>query len=292
MEKQIEYKFLDNTDYSEIYSAFKLAFADYQVSMDYLTEDILRNRLIKNNVKYDFSVGAFADGQLVGFTLVGIDKRQGQLTAFDASTGIIKEYRGGGVARKMFDFMLPKLKEEKVEKFLLEVLRPNENAIKAYSRAGFSIVRELDCFEFYPAKYKNSNTTDLNIEIKPVSREMIESFRGCLEWEPSWENSLNGIMSIKDGTLSLAAFLNGEAVGMLVYYPGLKWILQLIVKKGHRRCGIGTALLEELIKELPGGTERLCLHNVDESDKGMKKFLLSNGFHEIIGQYEMELNLN
>lgn len=56
-------------------------------------------------------------------------------------TGIIPTQRGKGIAKGMFEFALPGLKEQGVNKFLPEVLRPNEAAIKAYRKTGFQVFK-------------------------------------------------------------------------------------------------------------------------------------------------------
>ena len=75
---------------------------------------------------YDCSVGAYDGDKMVGLTFVGLDDWLGEKAAFDAATGIIPGYRGQGVAKAMFEFILPRLKERGVSRFLLEVLQSNK----------------------------------------------------------------------------------------------------------------------------------------------------------------------
>ncbi len=135
----LEYAFLKTEQLARISETFTIAFADYYLDMSSMSERIFTNRAVKNSVRYDCSVGVFDESRLVGVTLAGIDDWLGQPAAFDAGTGIIPDYRGRGIARKMFDFAVPKLRDYGVKKFLLEVLQVNEPAIKAYKAAGFGI---------------------------------------------------------------------------------------------------------------------------------------------------------
>ena len=90
-----QFKFLSKSDLPDVYTAFVEAFSDYAVDMRYNTEIGFANRAIKNNVEFGASVGAYDDGQMVGFTLVGLDDWNGARCAFDAMTGIVNSHRLG-----------------------------------------------------------------------------------------------------------------------------------------------------------------------------------------------------
>ena len=109
MENNINYKFLEKGDLSKIHRTFHKAFADYQVDVSYMTEEVMGYRFIKNNVQYNLSVGAYSNDELIGITMIGVDDFKNRLTAFDVMTGIVKEYRGMSVAKSMFEFALPKI---------------------------------------------------------------------------------------------------------------------------------------------------------------------------------------
>ena len=138
-------RFLSKNDLPDVYATFVEAFADYAVDMRYNAEIGFSHRAVKNGVEFGSSVGVYDDGAMVGFTLVGLDDWNGARCAFDAMTGIVKSHRGRGIAGKMFDYTLPKLKGAGVKEFWLEVLQGNTAAIKAYQKTGFSVVREFDC---------------------------------------------------------------------------------------------------------------------------------------------------
>ena len=130
---------LTGYSFTDVYHVFMEAFSDYIQDASHVTEYSFRNRAIKNGVDLDQSVGAFSNGELVGFTLVGLDQFEGSQCAFDAGTGIIKAQRGKGIAKEMFDFLAPKLARMGVERFILEVLKENAPAIRAYQKADFQI---------------------------------------------------------------------------------------------------------------------------------------------------------
>lgn len=286
----IRYAALEAVNFEQLYQTHNEAFADYQVDLSYMTKDRLRLRSIKNNVIYEFSVGAFDDDKMVGFTLVGMDDWQGEAAAYDAATGIIPTHRGKGIARGMFDFAVPGLKKVGVTKFLLEVLRPNEAAIKAYTKTGFRITRELDCFklDLKACRELKSGSDLAGIEIRPVEKDIVMGFSDLTDWQPSWENSFAAMQRIPDELWMFAAYVKGQCAGIIVYYPLLNWIMSLVIKKEYRRRGIGNRLVRYLCANLSPDLEEVKMINVERSDKGMIKFLEDTGFEFTIGQYEME----
>ena len=97
-------------------------------------------------IRLELSPAAFADGELVGFILHGVDSIDYQTTAYNGGTGIVAAHRGQRLVRQMYDSILPKLKSENVEKCQLEVITKNTPAIRAYEGIGFEKKRELICF--------------------------------------------------------------------------------------------------------------------------------------------------
>lgn len=213
-----------------LHAAFLEAFSDYAMDSRGTTESTLLLRMSKNAVQYGASVGAYADGKMVGFTLIGIDTMPQGLTAYDAATRLIPAYRGKGIARQMFDHALPELRSRGVKQFVLEVLQENGPAIKAYRSCGFEIARTLRCYV--------ANIGDLMAQT------------------PS-EVTLHG------------AYDGEECVGIMAYCARLNWLLSLIVQRTHRRRGIGRRLLGHLVRRLPQGVQHLAVLNVDGDDTGM-----------------------
>src|SRR5262249_52400180 len=158
----MEYRFLSDEDFPILYEAYLKAFSDYVVKMQPTKEQLLET-LTRRGMKYEISVGGFDNGKLVGFNLNGIDNWTEKLTVYDTSTGIIPEYRGKGITYKLFDFSFPKLRELKVEQYLLEVLDSNEKAIRAYTKIGFKEIRGFDCFIFKPGNINERRTNNNNI---------------------------------------------------------------------------------------------------------------------------------
>jgi ribosomal protein S18 acetylase RimI-like enzyme len=214
------------------------------------------------------------------------------MCAFDAMTGIVKPHRGKGLARKMFEFMVPGLKTAGIREFWLEVLQNNEAAIKAYENTGFSVVREFDCYTIALNKKANLRMpVDKMIRIKVLEKMELGFYESILDWQPSWENSFANIIRIPDETVLLEARYGGASAGLLAYYPTLNWIMCLAVDKPYRRKGIATVLLHNLKKHIKDKISVIKMLNVDHADKGMHKFLLKSGFELYVKQFEMKLKL-
>ena len=280
-----ELKFFQEKDFDAIYQCFREAFANYQVDMSYMTPEVTYNRFQKNAVQYDCSVGALADDKLIGFIMVGLDNFKGELAAFDAATGIVPDFQGKGIARAMLQKIIDQLQAQQVQKFYLEVLQPNEPAIKAYQKAGFEIQREFDCFKLDLSKPREAFDISPDIQIKALSPTAIQAFEADFEWVPSWENSVASILRIPDEKWVFGAFLEEKLVGYLVYYPAFQQILQIFVQKAHRRKHIASSLFAHVLTQV--NSPFIKFNNIDHSDATSRALLEKLGFEFVIGQFEM-----
>ncbi len=286
-----ELRFLSKDDLPDVYATFVEAFSDYAVDMRYNTEPGFTHRAVKNSVEFGSSVGAYDGGRMVGFTLVGVDDWRGTRCAFDAMTGIVKSHRGQGIAGKMFDTTLPRLRAAGVKEFWLEVLQSNAPAIKAYQRTGFKTVREFDCFQLKLEALSANGQAAGAIDVQAIERADLPLYADCLDWQPSWENSFAAIRRIPNEVLLLGAHYAGERAGVLVYYPTLNWIMCLAVDRPYRRKGIASALLHALKKRLGGGVSLVKMIAVEHADSGMLRFLKQAGFERYTALYEMRMEL-
>lgn len=117
-----EYRSLENVGIEQIYNTFIKAFSDYQVKV-YDSLDNFIHRLNSEGYNGKASIGSFENGKLVGFMLNGIRKWNGQITAYDMGTGIIKQYRNKGLTTNMFSKVKSNLIDMGVNQYLLEVIK-------------------------------------------------------------------------------------------------------------------------------------------------------------------------
>jgi len=284
-----EIKFLGETPFDAIHEAMTEAFADYLMDMSYMTKEVLWRRAMKNGVDFACSPGAFQDGRLVGLTLVGLGTWAGEPAAFDACTGIVKAHRGQGLAGRIFDAALPVLRGRGTTRFLLEVIQENEPAVKAYERTGFRITRPMVCYQRTDPRLPEASAL---VEIRPVGPEALDVLLPELDWQPSWENTFDAVRAVPDEIRLYGAFDGAACVGLAVYYPTLRWIMSLVVKRSHRGRGIGKSLLAHALRNVEPGGRSVRVNNVDASDLATVSVLQQCGFRELVSQYEMEFRLS
>lgn len=289
---KVMYKNLVNISFEELHKTFVDAFSDYAVDISYMTPDVIQNRAIKNGYDPESSVGVFNNNKLVGFTLVGIDKHCEIPAAFDIMTGLVKDYRGKGIASQMFDFIKPTLKEKKIKQFYLEVLQENKPAIRAYQKTGFTIIRSLDCFILSVKDFRITEEARIPLKFKKIDKSGIDEFETFADWTPSWENSFNSIKRIPDEIITIAAEYSINKVGLIVYYPLLNWILAFLVDPKYRKMGVGSALISQLIDQMYGKVDKIKFLNIQSEDEDLITFLKESGFDLMTGQYEMTYKLS
>jgi ribosomal protein S18 acetylase RimI-like enzyme len=278
---------LAHCGFDALVEAFDKAFADYYLKMTQSSAAWLQQRMTKNGVDLGSSAGAFDRGQLVGFTLVGVE--EDTRCAFDAGTGILPGYRGQGLAGRMIDLIVERLRPQGIERLLLEVLHPNLAAIRAYEKSGFRKVRSLDSYRLSRDRIQPRTLRDRAYTIERADKEQVLTLSDEMDWTPSWENSLRSLMRIPDEVVVIGAFNAGRCVGTLACYPTLNWIINLTVASDHRRQGIATVLVFRLWDYIAKDRKLIKLLNVDDSDHAMAAFLEQSGFERYVSQYEMEL---
>lgn len=136
----MEIRSLEGVGFDTVFRAFERAFADYEVQFG---RGQVRAMLKRRGFDPRLSFAAFDDGEIVAFTLNGAGCYGGAPTAYDTGTGTVAEYRGKGLAQKIFDYSVPRLRRAGVERYLLEVLQHNAAAVAVYAKAGFEVTREF-----------------------------------------------------------------------------------------------------------------------------------------------------
>ena len=94
---------LSKTSLDDIIECFLLAFENYFVKMPTDT-NYYKERWKASKVDLNLSYGMFDKGRLVGFIIHAVDKRAGVLTAYNAGTGVIPEYRGKRITSTIYNY--------------------------------------------------------------------------------------------------------------------------------------------------------------------------------------------
>lgn len=276
-------KTLKNIDTEIILEAFNTSFSDYFIPF-HLSLEQLKSKIKADKIHLDYSVGVFENKELVGFILHGFDIVNNKRVIYNGGTGVVPQKRGYGLTKQMYDFILPKLREQKINYLLLEVISNNIQAIKSYEKSGYTMERELKCFkgEIHPINIVNSIKIK---EIKEYNWELMQSF-----WDifPTWQNSKNVVDKLIDVNRLIGGYINNQLVGYLIYNPQSKRIQQIAVDKGFRRKKVASSLVAYVTKQFG---QNLSIINVDKRAKETDLFLLNIGFKNSIHQIEMKLEL-
>jgi ribosomal protein S18 acetylase RimI-like enzyme len=277
----ITYRLLAPADLPTLHNCFLAAFSDYQVDMR-MSLAQFEQRLARDGVKLEISAGAFDAGKMIGFYINGLGEWQGKQTAYDAGTGVIPDYRKRGVARDLFAFLVPRLKEVAVSQYLLEVLTSNQPAVALYRKLGFVETRSLAVFR--SDQPINSVRSPQSVLMRRVNKPHWELFQSFWDGYPSWQNSSDAVERVGDERVIVGAYVDDSCVGYGVVLRSSANLMQLAVAHEQRRKGIGTAILKALQHEV---SEVLKVNNVDEALKGTLAFYEASGFKLVLRQFEM-----
>lgn len=277
----LSYRLLTAADFSALYACFLDAFSDYQVDMQ-MSEQQFAQRVARDGVQLEISTGAFDGDRMIGFYMNAVDDWQGKLTAYDAGTGIVPDYRGRGVAQELFAFTVSRLKERGVSQYLLEVLTSNERAVALYRKLGFVEVRRLAVLRSQQALEPLDD-----IELRRIEDPDWKMFQSFWDGYPSWQNSIAAVERVPNDRIILAADVAGSCVGYGIVFRPTANLMQLAVAPSHRRKGIGSRLLRALSAD-----ETLKVNNIDEELKGTLTFFEANGFNVVMEQFEMSRSLS
>ncbi len=267
----MEIKSLGSTSFDTLFKAFSRAFAEYEIQPD-KTE--LQAMFKRRGFLPDLSFAAFEGDEIVAFTCNGIGNFEGVPTAYDTGTGTLKEYRGQGLATRVFEYSIPYLKERGIEQYLLEVLQHNPKAASVYRNVGFEVSREFNYFSQDNGLVRDEvKTPDMPHEIKAINIEEFERMIPAFwDFYPSWQNSFESIRRAPEAFVCFGVFTEGILVGYCVFTPASGDITQLAVDKKYRRKGLASLLLQKMLEANKYGSVKLL--NTDMAhDDSIKGFL-------------------
>jgi len=277
----MEFTTLEHLQSEQILQVINQSFADYIVPMQ-LTAEKLASKIISEQIDLSISVGAFENNQLVGFMLHGTKPSENTFKAYNAITGVLPKYRGNKLAVKMYDFLIPILKEKKYTSIQLEAITSNTPALKSYIETGFTITRILECY-----KGKNRRMEDIDPSIEIISDWQLDSFDWIWDWEPTWQNDALSINNAKDEITCFVYKVEGKVIGYLMYNNLTKRVHQFAVAREYRDQRIATKLFNALSQHDDSEVEIINL----QAEVSGAKFLNRNGFKLFVKQYEMTLPL-
>lgn len=283
-------KSLNETRIDIIHKAFLDAFSDYAEPFNLSLEQFIY-MIERRGCVLELSFGAFQNNKLIGFVLNGIGNYNGRKTAYDTSTGVIKEFRRKGIAMKILNESLPILIKGGVSQYLLEVLCNNTSALNLYQKAGFNISREFDYYIFSKANLNINNKCMRNDyhfeEIINPNWNLVKTY---WEIEPSWQNSICSIQRKINCFHMIGVFKGNHVVGFGIIEKLTGDIPQLVIAKDYQRKGLATALLNHLLNY--SKSSKIKMINIESKYLPFKEFLRSLNVPLPSKQYEMILQIS
>jgi len=269
---------LTQSDIPQLLQTINGAFKDYIVPFQ-LDIEQLRQKISMEDIQLTWSVAAFAENKLVAFMMHGLREIDRQLVVYNGGTGVLPEFRGHGLVGKMYHYLIPFFKENKVRQVVLEAIESNGAAIRAYEKSGFSINRKLLCFSGVIQPVRVSDVA----RIQPLSNFSWQEFQSFWDILPSWQSAAKSMDRLQPS--ALGAYIDDKLAGYILFNPGNKRIYQVAVAREYRRKGIGTQLFQALKEEMPA--EKISFNNVDAKAEDVKLFLEKQGLVNGINQVEM-----
>lgn len=278
----MEFKTLENTSVSEILEAFNLAFSDYVTPLQ-LTLQQLQNKIIAEDINLYWSVGAFENEKLVGYILHGFRNN----TLYNGGTGVIPEFRGKQITKKLYAFILSKIKNTSISNIKLEVITENEKAINIYEQIGFEKVRTLNCYKGV-LNFESFVSFEKDLEFVETDLKNIDS---TINYNPTWQNdnvSVSNLSNLED-IKCFQLLYQKKNIGFIIYNNTSKKIHQIkIDQNGFDRDIISKELFHFLSKKY---SNTFIVTNINDSSRITNEIFESIGLVCFLQQYEMIMKL-
>lgn len=270
-------RLLKKEDFDGLYQTFTRAFGKTSVKLQPSADEFKRRTYEKLRVDYRISAAMFDGDEMLGFILHTSNSYQGIPTAYNGGTGVLPGFRNQKTAEKLYEYLIPKIREKFIARILLEVVENNESAIKLYEKIGFHYKRKFHC-------YKQVQPLDLTHTCKIVEEDVSKVDFDFIDFEPSFIDSSE---QLKLGSEKvLVAQKEGEILGYLIFQPRLGRISQVAVAGKARRERVGESLIFAAQQH---SQKTLTIMNIPEDEVGFDRFLKRCGFENQINQFEMEL---
>jgi ribosomal protein S18 acetylase RimI-like enzyme len=209
----ITYTKLSELPIEDVVSLWNQGFEGYFVNI-HMSVDSFLTRVVNEGLSLEDSLAAHVDGQPVGIVVNGFREIEGKKVAWNGGTGIAPAYRGQGIGRKLMERNLELYDEQGVDLASLEALSQNEQAIKLYTRVGYTIIDRLAILQhleplapdILQASTQHRYSTRKG---QPGEVRSLPFYRHFSAWQTQWP-------SIKDGN-SLIVFHGNDAVGYALY---------------------------------------------------------------------------
>lgn len=256
---------------------FFQAFHDYYVDL-FKDHGYYEKRWRMAKVQYDLSFGVFHHGNLVGFVLHAIDTRDGLLTAYNACTGVLPEYRGQKLIHSIYDHSIPVFKANGIKRCTLEVITENIRAIKTYTSIGFRTTKLFHCFSgnLNGVQVQDQEIREVEFDVKSL---MSHSSK---QWY-SWENHVRALA--RGNFRAFEIHVNNQVESFFIMAPTGGYVAQIEVMTDN------ILAWDRLFSIMSRHSVHIKINNVDSRLSDKITHLLKAGLQNKLNQFEMEMTL-
>ena len=282
------FKSLEDISKEDIVATLNDAFSQYFVKINF-TPTMLQEKFLEEDFNPKYSVGAFDGENLIGVILHGFRIINSEKWVYNMATGVRLSHRGKQLTKKMYQYVIPILKENDIFKMQLEVIQGNDKAIKVYKDVGFEEHCSYAC-----SKLSEEATTIQSLlfsgkqsigDIETVDPVKINTM---LDIEPSWSNNMTAIQNNQSQLRNIGYLLNDELIGYACLNPSTGRIKLMAVHPDYREQGIG----KQILNYLKLNTDKpLSVINIDEKGQNVLQFLENNGFVPTVKQFELRMRM-
>lgn len=284
MEKnRIRFQLLSQKDLPSLQLAFQNAFNNYTDNFNTSLE-ALKYRMKCIGAEMDTTMAALKNDEIAAFIINAIGIDNGMKTAYNGGTGVIPAYRGHKLSADLYLEGFKYLKEQGIEKCLLEVISDNIPAFKIYQQLGFEVSREFNCYKGGTIIQEKGNKDIHFVAVKDRLPDW-SLYSTWYDFEPCWQNNQKSVIRNYTNQTIIEAIHRTKTVGIVIFESLNGKVAQLAVDPAYRRLKIGTQLLR-VVRNLSKAKSIVFL-NIDAASGSINKFLQKNGFEVAIKQKEM-----
>lgn len=276
-----QFRFFQPSDIGSLYGAFVQAFSDYYVNFQPNIDQFYHRIFHKLNTRQDLSGLAFHDEEVVGFILHTINQYEGVTTAYNGGTGIVPGRREQKLSSRLYEMILPRLKEQGAERIVLEVINTNDPAIGFYRSMGFEPRRTFKCFKTtrsYDVPAREGLTISRSFELK-------KDYQALWAFTPAFLDSSDQLKHNMANEIILEALQDGKLAGYVIFQPAIGRISQWSVGSAYRGMGVGLLLLQAA--QALSRKKNITLMNIPENEQETIRRVEALGFVNEVTQHEM-----
>ena len=255
-------------------------FSDYAIPINW---DVLNFRLDvrENSLDLDLSYVFLENERPVGFIVTGVRKNRGRIDAM----GVVREKRGTGLAQKILQYALERLKWKGVERVILEVAEEDPRAVRFYEKNGFREIRKLHTLALRPRDFVDQDEGKFfKTEARWVHKAALEA-QVNIPRKPNWQREPLTLLLSDDRYEMNRVVVEGEE-GYAVWgtTPDSAFIVDASPVKNP---DVYQSLLSSLVKKIfSEGYGVITISSVPEDDS-LYDNAVKIGFKTIFVQKEM-----